>query len=549
MFMMPVIGESDLFAQPLIDWTARYNGLLDSTDVARDIVVDNSGNTYVTGYSSQLIGLFTSIITVSYDSNGNQRWLTVYDELLFDEGNSITLDNSGQFVYVAGFSFGLLTLADYVLIKMEASTGNIVWFRRYDNGLLGDDRAVDVIVDNLNNPVITGYSFGGLLTGGNDFYTIKYDQSGNVIWGRRYNHSANKEDIAYALASDGAGNIFVTGYSNTGLLMANDNYATIKYSPAGTQQWAAFYNGPGNNQDRAYAIVIDNAGNPVVTGSSMSGSDASTEDYATVKYDQNGNQQWAARYNGPGNNQDRAYAIVVDNSGNTYVTGESMGSGSGMDYSTVKYNPSGSQQWASRYNGPGNNQDRAYAIVVDNSGNSYVTGSSRSGSTQSTEDYATVKYDPSGAEEWNIRYNGSGGSEDRAYAIVVDNSNNVYITGESRNDALIGSEDYLTIKYNDGNKVVGIVSTEIPAENKLSVNYPNPFNPLTSIRFDLNQSRFVSLIVYDVKGNRVQSLVEGKLNAGRYEIQWDATNHPSGVYFYRMNAGAYSETRKMILVK
>jgi hypothetical protein len=543
-----MMAGSKLYSQPGIDWTARFNGLIDSTDVARDIVVDNSGNTYVTGYSSQLLGLFTSIITISYDSNGNQRWLSIYDQPLFDEGNAIALDNTGQYVYVTGFSFGLLTLADYVLIKMDASTGNIIWSQRYDSGLLGDDRAVDVIVDYQNNPVITGYSYGGLLSEA-DFYTIKYGENGNLLWGRRYNNPAGKEDIAYALASDNGGNIYVSGYSNAGLLLANDNYTTLKYDPAGNQQWVASYNGPGNNQDRAYAIVVDNSGNPIVTGSSRSGSTESTEDYATVKYDPNGNQQWVSRYNGPGNNQDRAYAIVVDNSGNTYVTGESMGNGSDMDYSTVKYNQAGSQQWASRYNGPGNNQDRAYAIVVDNSGNSYVTGSSRSGSTQSTEDYATVKYDPSGAEEWRIRYDGSGGNEDRAYAIVVDNSNNVYVTGQSRNGALLGSEDYLTIKYNDGNKVIGIISNEIPMENKLSVNYPNPFNPSTNIRFDLSESKTVSLVVYDINGHKVESLVQGKLNAGSYEIKWNASKHPSGVYFYRINAGHYSETKKMILIK
>src|ERR1700730_2186293 len=100
-------------------------------------------------------------------------------------------------------------------------------------------------------------------------------------------------------------------------------------------------------------------------------------------------QQWASRYNGPGNNLDVAYSTAVDASGNVYVTGSSMGSGTGNDYATVKYNSTGVQQWVQRYNGSGNSEDVPYSIVVDGTGNVYVTGYSRSGAANGTENYAT----------------------------------------------------------------------------------------------------------------------------------------------------------------
>jgi hypothetical protein len=96
------------------------------------------------------------------------------------------------------------------------------------------------------------------------------------------------------------------------------------------------------------------------------------------------------RYNGPGNYEDLAAAIVVDGSGNVYVTGWSAGSGTDDDYATIKYGPDGNELWVRRYDGPTNSGDGASAISVDGSGNVYVTGRSIGSGTE--HDYATIKY-------------------------------------------------------------------------------------------------------------------------------------------------------------
>ncbi len=99
--------------------------------------------------------------------------------------------------------------------------------------------------------------------------------------------------------------------------------------------------------------------------------------------------------------------------------------------------------------------------------------------------------------------------------------------------------------------IIGInpISTEIPVKFNLYQNYPNPFNPVTKIKFDLPKSESVKLIIYDALGREISTIINEKLNAGIYSVDWDATNYPSGVYFYQLTSGSYIETKKMVLVK
>jgi len=88
-----------------------------------------------------------------------------------------------------------------------------------------------------------------------------------------------------------------------------------------------------------------------------------------------------------------------------------------------------------------------------------------------------------------------------------------------------------------------------PANYDLFQNYPNPFNPSTKIKFTISDFGFTILKVYDVLGNEVATLVDEYKPAGNYEVEWDANNYPSGVYFYRLQAGEFIQTKKMILMK
>jgi hypothetical protein len=92
-------------------------------------------------------------------------------------------------------------------------------------------------------------------------------------------------------------------------------------------------------------------------------------------------------------------------------------------------------------------------------------------------------------------------------------------------------------------------SSELPKNFILEQNYPNPFNPATTISFSLPRKSFVSLKVFDALGREVAILLADELSAGTYARQWNAAGLASGVYFYRLQASSFSETRKLILLR
>jgi len=415
------------------EWVARFDG----EGCANAVAVDASGNVYVTGVGKN------EYVTIKYDSSGDELWVARYNGRVGrDYAEAIAVDSEGN-VYVTGRSYDDHggTNYDYATIKYDAS-GNEQWVRRYNGPGNGGDSANDMAVDASGNVYVTGGSAGSGTR--SDYATIKYDASGNQQWVARYSGPAGY-DSATAMALDLSGNVYVTGLSRGS---GKADYATVKYDSSGNQQWVARYNGPLNNNDAVEAIAVDGSGNVYVTGGSIGGGYYYNLDYATIKYDSSGNELWVARYDSPWssnmNSWDWAYAVAVDTSGNVYVTGGSGPYRNFEDYATIKYDASGNELWVARYDGPGNYTDEAFAMALDGSGNVYVTGQSTGIGTYL--DYATIKYDSSGNELWVARYDGPGNWLDEAYAMAVDASGNVYVTGASC-VFTGGGYEYATIKY------------------------------------------------------------------------------------------------------
>src|SRR4030067_877100 len=356
----------------------------------------------------------------SYNGSGNG----------YDESKALVVDDSGN-VYVTGRSLGSGSLDNFATLKYN-SNGDTLWTRSYNGLGNGIDVATSIAVDSSGNVYATGYTNNG---SSDDFTTIMYSSTGDTVWVRNYNGPGNGLDQAHALAIDNNGNVYVTGYSR-GVGSGRD-YTTIKYNSVGDTLWVRRYDGPGNGNDIAVALKVDNVGNVYTTGYSTGV--GTGFDYATVKRNSLGDTLWVRRYNGPGFGDDSAKAIVIDSSGDVYVTGSSVGSWTGYDYTTIKYNSIGDTLWLRLYNGAGNGADLAQALALDFQGNLYVTGYSWNGSSY---DYLTIKYNSIGDTVWPRSYNGTGNGDDIAQAISVDKFLNLYLTGYSWNG---GSYDYVTL--------------------------------------------------------------------------------------------------------
>jgi len=265
----------------------------------------------------------------------------------------------------------------------------------------------------------------------------------NRQWVARFSgNGKNGANAARAITADDSGNIYVTGWvtrTGTGV-----DIATIKYSPDGELMWAAYYPPSGAGTDKPSAIAVDTAHNVYVTGTTTTG--RPNADYVTIKYNRTGDAVlWVKTYDGPGHGEDHPVAVAVNDSMNVYVSGWSMGAGTGYDYATIKYKPNGDSAWVRRYNGPAGGTDSALAMTLRGFTDLFVTGTS----ADSGYDYFTIKYSPvTGDSVWAARYNGYGFGNDIARGIVARTSSEVYVTGGSQNAS--GNYDFLTIRYDNG---------------------------------------------------------------------------------------------------
>ncbi|NOS84012.1 MAG: T9SS type A sorting domain-containing protein [Ignavibacteria bacterium] len=536
-----ILTAGNLYSQVSTDWEKRYNGTGNDYDEATSIYVDGAGNIYVAGASTGS-GSGKDFTVVKYNSDGLTQWVGRYNGPGNgdDDAYLVKVDNAGN-VYVSGASTGSGSGLDYCVVKYN-SAGVQQWASRYNGPGNATDEVYSLQIDNAGNVYITGYSNGGAT--GDDMCTIKYNSAGVQQWFKRHNESPfNYDDYGNSIVIDNAGNSYVTGAVTR--MNSDLDYFTVKYDANGSQVWFVFYNGPGNSEDFPSSNAIDAAGNIYVTGYSIG--NGTSRDYCTIKYNNAGTQQWIQRYDGP-DGWDEAWNVILDPSGNVYVTGNSAGVGTGDDYCTIKYNNSGAQQWVARYTGPDSSNDYCNWVAPDANGNVYVTGIVGDGAGN-PQNIVTIGYNSAGVQQWVQSYNGIGNEFDSGNALTVDNQGNVYVTGGSDN---LGNTDFVTIKYSS---TIGIqpVSTEIPNKFSLEQNYPNPFNPSTKIQFSIPNAatdlRSAKLEVFDISGKLVKTLLNENLSAGIYEIDFDASGLATGTYFYRLTTNNFTETKKMLMIK
>ncbi len=335
----------------------------------------------------------------------------------------------------------VVALVAFILVQVACDQSYPYdWAARYDGETGGSDEAVALVVDPDGNICVTGFTERT----SNDFLTLKYNSEGALLWEAVYDGPAAGYDKARAIAVDGQGNLYVAGQSEgNGTL---HDFAVVKYAPDGRELWVARYDGPVHAGDAASDLCLGPDGSLYVTGYSA----GNGADYVTIKYSSAGDELWVARYDGPRRSGDIPNAICVDEVGNTYVTGESSGNGTGFDCATVKYDSDGSLAWVARYDGPVSDDDEGLGLALDADGGLYIVGYTtlerKNGRTET--DCITIRYDGDGNKEWIRRYNVPEGGAARLNAVTTDESGHVYVAGSSTFTVRdYTSSDAIAVKY------------------------------------------------------------------------------------------------------
>jgi hypothetical protein len=554
-FIMSLI-YTNVNAQVQLDWARRFYGL--GLQYSINMARDNSGNVWVTGTTGNSP---TDVFLVKYNSAGTQTAGVIYGSPYgqTDRPGDVATDASGN-VYIAGKANVNSSTADIFLVKYNTNGGQI-WSQIFSTpGLaLSIDDVEEIAVDASGNVYLGGHVVKNVGFE-YDYLTIKYNSAGVLQWYQLYNGSANGIDMITDIAVDASGNVIVTGRSEGTTIVKGRtvptryDFATIKYNSAGVQQWVARYAGTITNANEfGEALALDASGNVYVTGTTNAiGSNNSN--CATVKYNSSGVQQWAQTFAGGFGLNDYATDVAVDGSGNAYVCGIISNSGGNQDVLAIKYTSAGAQAWWTQYDAGTGNYESGIKGALDGSANFYVAGStSIPGVTNS--DLLTIKFTTNGTRAWVVRYNSATNWSESANDLLVVSSSSpvfsnpvVYVAGTTSPGT---DGDAITVKYSQP-IIIGRSSEIEPLPGEYVVrNAPNPFHSATNIEYTLPEAGRVSISVYDVMGRKVATLVDAQRAAGVHVQRFTAGNLSDGVYHYQFtvksNGKEFLQTNSVVL--
>ena len=315
--------------------------------------------------------------------------------------------------------FGPDTVEDISITKYDGD-GTLLWDYRYDSPEHARDRAYGIAVDARGYSYISGLVY---LDTAELTVTQAVDSLGELDWQQRRCVPESTRSSGRSVALDKRGKVYNTGYSGT----RRGPYwvSTVCYDTSGSFEWAADYYGPSGRWNLPWDIVTDEYSNVYVCAQSENL--AGDHDFAVIKYDSAGTELWVARYDGPGHYNDTPFNLVIDREGSVYAFGNSYGVDTETDWALVKYDSAGTQQWVRRVAGFGRAVDFPGEVCLDSSGNVICCGSLVTDSGY--YDIAVAKYSPDGDSLWQFRLGVRGGiSGTTSRAVAVGDDNRVCVT-------------------------------------------------------------------------------------------------------------------------
>ena len=366
-------------------------------------------------------------------SAGLSYWIATLGGTSFETSGAIAIDNSGN-VYIAGNTESDGAGDSDIVIAKYNSSGTIQWQRTL-GGTSEYDYGRGIAIDNSGDVYIVGRAFSD---DAGDFFDIliaKYNSSGTIQWQRTLGLPPGGVSTAFdtgaGIAVDNSDNVYIVGRTDLGGA-GNRDILIAKYNSSGTIQWQRNLGGTSN--DVGYEIAVDNSGNVYIVGQTSSDG-AGGADTLIAKYNSSGTIQWQRTLGGT-SEYDYGRGIAIDNSGDVYIVGRAFSDDAGdfFDILIAKYNSSGTIQWQRTLDGV--SDETGQGIAIDNSDNVYIVGQTSSDGAGGSDNWI-AKYNTSGDIQWQRTLGGT--DTDSGFGIAVDNSDNVYIVGRTRSD---GAGDY-----------------------------------------------------------------------------------------------------------
>jgi hypothetical protein len=354
------------------------------------------------------------------------------------------------------------------------------------------------------------------------------------LWSEHY--GGDYPEVAYCICPTGDGGFLLAGKSDS---FPGGGLRLVRVNALGGVMWAYSYSG---QSGIAYEALPTTDGGFVIAGyveTWTNGNDA-----YVFKVDDAGDPVWARTLGGP--NDDFATAICPAGDGGVMVSGYTSSFGAGSwDMYLIKVGSTGDTVWTRTYGGT--SFDQAWDITPSIDGNFLLAGHTGSAGAGNA-DMALVKIDPAGNQIWFRTYGGI--DEDKAEAVCSSGDGHYYLVGRTASFTTPAYFDAYVVKV-DGtvSSVLPEIPSQFPATFTLHPCRPNPFNPTTTIRYELRVASHVSLKVYNTAGRLVVTLVDGMRQAGMHQATFAGSGLASGIYLAKLQAGEFKAVQKLVLLK
>ena len=485
-----------------------------------------------------VLGNMENVVTIEVVGYGlvDSLWSHTYGGPAADSCCAvISLSDGGFLLAGSTYSFGAGGV-DYYVVRTD-DAGEVLWSRTYGRG---EDDICRAAVLLLNDEIaLAGASESFNTYKESWFWLVKIDAAGDTIWSRTYDLGSEGVCTSMSLTLDGG--FLLGGYTVSG---EHADFAVLKTDSHGDSSWSLIL-GNADSDERCNAVYQLSDGTTIAVGSKEAPLDDDRATGYVVGIDSVGNFLNQRIYN-YGYGDDGFNHISVMQDGNFILTGtceHNWYPSNGSDMWTVVAIPFGG--WWQRLNTVELHNHAWMSCLLPEHGLLTVgsTGTSFNGMT----DGLVVAYDLDGPTDWIRTYGGEGSDEIRT-AVLTDSG--VIMLGGNTNSSGGGESDFWLIKL--GWMTPPDQSDDAsrpPLTFGLGQNYPNPFNSATRISFDLPREAHATVKVFNVMGQEVVVLADEFMNSGTHSIMFNADELPSGIYFCNLRTATQSETRKMVLLK